>query len=237
MEQGGRYVEVSKLYKAYGEGDARVDVLDGIECSVDRGEMCVILGPSGSGKSTLLNLLGGLELADHGSICVGGQEVCSLKGRELVEYRRRELGFVFQFYNLLPDLTIRENVEVCAHLSRHALPVDDLLEQLGIAEQARKFPRQVSGGQQQRCAIARALSKKPGLLLCDEPTGALDYETSLEVLGVLEQVNRDFGCTMIIVTHNEAISRMAHRTMRLREGRIVSDEINQHRLSASELEW
>lgn len=237
---GTPYVEVARLYKSFGQGDARVDVLDGIGCTINRGEMCVILGPSGSGKSTFLNLLGGLETADHGSIRIGGAggvDVCGLKGHDLVEYRRRELGFVFQFYNLLPDLTIRENVEVCAHLAADPLPVDDLLARLGIADQARKFPRQVSGGQQQRCAIARALAKRPGLLLCDEPTGALDYETSLEVLGVLEQVNRELGCTMVVVTHNDAIAKMAHRVMRLREGKIVRDEVNEHPVAAADLAW
>ncbi len=230
-------MRVQSLCKSFGEGDAHVDVLRGIGTSIERGQICVLLGPSGSGKSTFLNLIGGLEDADHGSIVVNGTDVCGLRGRELVKYRRRELGFVFQFYNLLPDLTIRENVEVCAHLSPDPLDVDDLLEGLGIAQQARKFPRHVSGGQQQRCAIARALSKRPGLLLCDEPTGALDYETSLEVLGVLEQVNRDFGCTMVIVTHNDAIAKMSHRVLRLREGVLVQDDENEHRIPASELSW
>ena len=237
MSDERSYVSISRLFKSYGEGDAHITVLDGIDTEIKRGQMCVLLGPSGSGKSTFLNLLGGLETADHGSIRIGEVDICQLKGKELVEYRRRELGFVFQFYNLLPDLTIRENIEVCAHLSKNPLDVDDLMQRLGIFEQAKKFPRQVSGGQQQRCAIARALAKSPGLLLCDEPTGALDYETSLEVLGVLEQVNRDFGCTMVIVTHNDAIALMAHRVMRLREGELVQDLLNEKRTPASELEW
>lgn len=237
MNDSKAYVSVKNLYKSYGTGDAHIDVINDIDVDVERGQMCVLLGPSGSGKSTFLNLLGGLETADRGSILVNGSDICQLKGRGLVEYRRAELGFVFQFYNLLPDLTIRENVEVCAHLSKRSLDVDDLLEQLGIAEQAKKFPRQVSGGQQQRCAIARALAKRPGLLLCDEPTGALDYETSLDVLDVLEHVNEHFGCTMIIVTHNDAIARMSHRILRLREGALVQDDVNENRLHALELEW
>ncbi len=237
MDEANEYVRIAKLYKSYGEGQARVDVLDGIDTAFSSGEICVLLGPSGSGKSTFLNLLGGLEFADHGSILVGGTDICQLKGRQLIDYRRRELGFVFQFYNLLPDLTIRENIEVCAHLSKNPLDVDDLLVRLGIAEQAKKFPRQVSGGQQQRCAIARALVKRPGLLLCDEPTGALDYETSLEVLEVLEQVNREFGVTMVIVTHNDVIAQMSHRVLRLREGAIVQDDVNENRRSARSLEW
>ena len=237
MQSDESYVDIRKLYKSYGQGDVRVDVLNGIDVNVGRGEMCVLLGPSGSGKSTFLNLLGGLEEADHGSITVAGTDICALSSRSLIDYRRRELGFVFQFYNLLPDLTIRENVEVCAHLAQDPLDVDDLLYRLGILAQAKKFPRQVSGGQQQRCAIARALAKRPGLLLCDEPTGALDYETSLDVLGVLEQVNDEFGCTMVIVTHNDAIAQMAHRVLRLREGQIVKNEVNETRVHARDLVW
>ena len=237
MQSDESYVDIRKLYKSYGQGDVRVDVLNGIDVNVGRGEMCVLLGPSGSGKSTFLNLLGGLEEADHGSITVAGTDICALSSRSLIDYRRRELGFVFQFYNLLPDLTIRENVEVCAHLAQDPLDVDDLLDRLGILAQAKKFPRQVSGGQQQRCAIARALAKRPGLLLCDEPTGALDYETSLDVLGVLEQVNDEFGCTMVIVTHNDAIAQMAHRVLRLREGLLVKDQVNETRVHARDLVW
>ena len=231
------FVHITRLFKSYGTGDARIDVLDGIEVDLMRGEMCVLLGPSGSGKSTFLNLLGGLEAADHGSIVLNGTDVSRLQGKDLVEYRRRELGFVFQFYNLLPDLTIRENVEVCGHLSKNPLPVDELLDSLGILGQAKKFPRQVSGGQQQRCAIARALVKRPDLLLCDEPTGALDYETSLEVLDVLERVNDRFGCTRVIVTHNDAIAKMSHRVLRLHEGRISQNTVNDHRTLARDLVW
>ena len=237
MQSDESYVDIRKLYKSYGQGDVRVDVLNGIDVNVGRGEMCVLLGPSGSGKSTFLNLLGGLEEADHGSITVAGTDICALSSRSLIDYRRRELGFVFQFYNLLPDLTIRENVEVCAHLAQDPLDVDDLLDRLGILAQTKKFPRHVSGGQQQRCAIASALAKRPGLLLCDEPTGALDYETSLDVLGVLEQVNDEFGCTMVIVTHNDAIAQMAHRVLRLREGQIVKNEVNETRVHARDLVW
>lgn len=166
------YVQVKDLKKHYGDGDARLTVLDGIDASINRGEICVMLGPSGSGKSTFLNLIGGLEDADGGSIMVDSCDLTVLKPADLGEYRRRELGFVFQFYNLVPDLTIKENIEVTAHLSKNPLNVDDLLRSLGLYEHRNKFPRQVSGGQQQRCAIGRALVKNPGLLLCDEPTGA-----------------------------------------------------------------
>ena len=180
------YVQVNGLKKHYGDGDARLTVLDGIDTSINRGEICVMLGPSGSGKSTFLNLIGGLEDADGGSIMVDGCDLTVLKPADLGEYRRRELGFVFQFYNLVPDLTIKENIEVTAHLSKKPLNIDDLLRSLGLYEHRNKFPRQVSGGQQQRCAIGRALVKNPGLLLCDEPTGALDYKTSKEILQLME---------------------------------------------------
>lgn len=219
------YVQVSGLKKHYGDGDARLTVLDGIDTSINRGEICVMLGPSGSGKSTFLNLIGGLEDADGGSIMVDGCDLTVLKPADLGEYRRRELGFVFQFYNLVPDL------------SKNPLSVDDLLRSLGLYEHRNKFPRQVSGGQQQRCAIGRALVKNPGLLLCDEPTGALDYKTSKEILQLMEDVNRTYGCTIIIVTHNAAIARMANRVLRLRDGRIVEDELNESPVAAAELDW
>ena len=196
-----------------------------------------MLGPSGSGKSTFLNLIGGLEDADGGSVSVGGCELTALGPRELGEYRRRELGFVFQFYNLVPDLTIRENIEVTAHLSDSPLPLEDLLRSLGLWEHRDKFPRQVSGGQQQRCAIGRALVKNPGLILCDEPTGALDYKTSKEVLELMERVNREYGCTVVMVTHNAAIAGMADRVLRLRDGRLVEDQVNEAPLCAAELDW
>ena len=231
------YVCVRNLIKHYGDGEARLTVLDGVDASIGKGEICVMLGPSGSGKSTFLNLIGGLENADGGSISVDGCELTSLKPGEVGEYRRRELGFVFQFYNLVPDLTIKENIEVTAHLSKNPLPIDDLLRSLGLYEHRNKFPRQVSGGQQQRCAIGRALVKNPGLLLCDEPTGALDYKTSREILALMEQVNRDYGCTIVIVTHNAAIAQMAHRVLRLRDGHIAADEVNEHPLAAAELTW
>ena len=231
------YVRVEHLSKRYGDGEARITVLDDVNTTVMRGEICVMLGPSGSGKSTFLNLIGGLEDADGGSITVGDCELTALKPGEVGEYRRRELGFVFQFYNLVPDLTIKENIEVTAHLSNNPLPIDDLLRSLGLYEHRNKFPRQVSGGQQQRCAIGRALVKNPGLLLCDEPTGALDYKTSKEILALMEEVNRTYGCTVIIVTHNAAIAKMANRVLRLRDGHIVDDEVNEHPLSAAELTW
>ena len=237
MTENQPYLRIASLAKGFGQGAAHVQVLSDITCQVDRGEICVLFGPSGSGKSTFLNLVGGLERPDAGRIEVGGTDICSLSDRDLVEYRRRELGFIFQFYNLVPDLTIRENVEVCQHLSKDPLPVDDLLHSLGIWGQRGKFPNQVSGGQQQRCAIGRALVKNPGLLLCDEPTGALDYKTSKEILCLMEEVNRTFGCTMVIVTHNDAIRHMSHHVLRLRDGRLVEDARNDALVPAAELEW
>lgn len=237
MKGNTPYLVVNGLKKHYGNGEARVQVLDGITTTVNRGEICVMLGPSGSGKSTFLNLIGGLEDADGGTVSVGDCELTALSSKNLGEYRRRELGFVFQFYNLVPDLTIRENIEVTAHLSDSPLPLEDLLRSLGLWEHRDKFPRQVSGGQQQRCAIGRALVKNPGLILCDEPTGALDYKTSKEVLELMERVNREYGCTIVMVTHNVAIAGMADRVLRLRDGRLVEDQVNEAPLCAAELDW
>ena len=215
MAQQG-FLSIRDLTKSYGNGEARVQVLKGISTEINRGEICVLFGPSGSGKSTFLNMVGGLEPADSGSIRVGDVDITTLKDRELVEYRRRELGFIFQFYNLVPDLTIRENIEVCQYLSKDPLPIDDLIHSLGLWEHRGKFPNQVSGGQQQRCAIGRALVKNPSLLLCDEPTGALDYHTSKEILELMERVNQEYG---------------------LRDGELSEDVLNEHLLPARELTW
>ena len=234
---GEAFLQITNLKKSYGTGEARVQVLDGITTQVGQGEICVLLGPSGSGKSTFLNLVGGLELADSGSICVGGTELTSLSGTKLVDYRRRELGFIFQFYNLVPDLTVQENIEVTEHLSQNPLPMDELLHSLGLWEHRRKFPNQISGGQQQRCAIGRALIKNPRLLLCDEPTGALDYKTSKEILELMERVNQQYGCTMVIVTHNEAIRDMSHHILHLRDGHLVEDRMNDHVVHAADITW
>ncbi len=231
------YLSVNNLCKHYGEDEARVTVLNNLSVAINKGEICVLLGPSGSGKSTFLNLIGGLEPADGGTIEVNGLELTSLSAKQLGEYRRRELGFVFQFYNLVPDLTIRENIEVCQYLSKNPLPIDSLLKSLGLWDHRSKFPRQVSGGQQQRCAIGRALVKNPGLLLCDEPTGALDYQTSKEILELMESINREYGCTIVIVTHNDAIKNMAHRILRLRDGMFAEDELNPCPMRARDLSW
>lgn len=231
------FLRVEGLGKGYGEGDARVEVLRNIDVSLSKGEMSVLLGPSGSGKSTFLNIIGGLESADAGRIVIDGYELTKLSSKKVGEYRRNELGFVFQFYNLVPDLTIKENIEVCAHLGKNPLSTKDLLGSLGLWDHRNKLPRQVSGGQQQRCAIGRALVKNPRLLLCDEPTGALDYKTSKEILALIEQVNKEYGCTVVIVTHNDAIKNMATRILRLHDGCLIENSINSEPIPAEQLEW
>ena len=230
------YLEIENVRKSYGEGGGAAEVLRGVSFSVGRGEMSVIQGSSGSGKSTLLNCIGGLDTADSGSITVDGRELVGLSSEALAEYRRESLGFVFQFYNLIPNLTVTENVQVCAYLTAHPLETDELLRTLGLWEHRGKFPAQLSGGQQQRCAIARALVKNPKLLLCDEPTGALDSKTSREILILLEEVNRRYGTTMLIVTHNNAIRRMVHRVITIKDGQILEACCNETRTPAAELE-
>ncbi len=230
------YLEVKDLKKSYKSGEESVLILKGLSASVDKGKMCVIEGPSGSGKSTFLNCIGGLDAADSGSITVDGQEVVGLSAAKLSLYRRENLGFIFQFYNLVPNLTVRENIEVCRYLSPNPLDIDEMMESLGILAYKNKFPSQLSGGQQQRCAIARALVKNPKLLLCDEPTGALDSVTSRSILMLLEEVNRKYGTTMLIVTHNNAIRQMVHQVIEIRDGRITKNYENEVRKPASELE-
>lgn len=230
------YLEVTDLKKSYGSGESRVNVLNGITMGVERGQMCVIQGSSGSGKSTLLNCIGGLDEIDAGSVRVDGKEISGLKSVALADYRRENLGFVFQFYNLVPDLTVRENIQVCEYLTGQPLDLNELLETLGLFEQRNKFPSQLSGGQQQRCAIARALIKNPRLLLCDEPTGALDSKTSREILVLLEKINEKYGTTMLIVTHNNSIKNMVHKVVVVKDGLIKSDYENRQRTPAAELE-
>ena len=231
------FLKVQGVEKSYGLGDAALKVLCDISLSVEKGEFCVLLGPSGSGKSTFLNIVGGLETCEAGSIVINGQEITAMKDRELDEYRRRELGFIFQFYNLVPDLTIRENIEVTKHISKNPLDVDELLKSLGLWEHRLKSPNQVSGGQQQRCAIGRALVKNPNLLLCDEPTGALDYSTSKEILELLEKVNKTYDTTILVVTHNEAIGEMANRILRLHDGKLIENSVQKSPKPAAEITW
>ena len=212
-------------------------MLKGIDLGIEKGEFCVLLGPSGSGKSTLLNIIGGIDSADEGNICIGGERMADMSERKLTQYRRRHLGYIFQMYNLIPNLTVRENIEVGAYLGERPLDVDELLHTLGLFEHQRKLPNQLSGGQQQRTAIGRAIVKNPGILLCDEPTGALDYHTSKEILKLIETVNQKYGNTVIMVTHNDAIKDMADRVVRLRDGMILRDYRNEHKIPAEELDW
>ncbi len=230
------FLEVKGVKKSYGNGDSYIQVLRDISTGVEKGQMCAIQGSSGSGKSTLLNCIGGLDDMDAGSIKVDGQEIVSLKPAQLADYRRDNLGFIFQFYNLVPNLTVRENIQVCEYLARKPLDMDELLETLGLTKYQNKFPFQLSGGQQQRCAIARALIKNPKLLLCDEPTGALDSKTSRDILILLEQLNQKYGTTMLIVTHNNAIKNMVHKVLVVKDGQIKEEYMNEARVSAAELE-
>lgn len=230
------YLEIKGLKKKYGNRFNTVQVLNGIELSVQQGQMCVIQGTSGSGKSTLLNCIGGLETIDEGSIKVDGKELFGLSSSALSDYRRDYLGFIFQFYNLIPNLTIRENIKVCEYLTDSPLEMDALIKTLGLTEHQNKFPFQLSGGQQQRCAIARALIKNPKLLLCDEPTGALDSVTSREILVLLEKLNAEYGTTMLIVTHNNSIKDMVHQVVFVKDGFVTNQYENKIRIPAAELE-
>lgn len=231
------FLEVKNLTKSYGEGDNRIKVLEDVSLNISKGEICSLLGPSGSGKSTLLNLIGGLERADGGDIIIDGLTISKLKDKELGEYRRNDLGFIFQFYNLIPDLSVKENIEIGSAIVSDSMCLRELIAALGLEDQCDKLPNQLSGGQQQRCAIGRALIKKPALLICDEPTGALDYKTSKEILTLICDINKKYDTTIIIATHNEAISQIAHRTIRLRDGKIHENITNDHIIAASELTW
>lgn len=231
------FVEVKNLKKDYGFGENLVHVLKGLNFQLEKGEICTVLGPSGAGKSTLLNLIGGIDTLTSGEILIDGKKIELDDKDGLLDYRRNHLGFVFQFYNLIPDLTVKENIEVCEYLGSKSLNIDKLLSDLGLKEHQNKYPRQLSGGQQQRTSIGRALIKTPTLLLCDEPTGALDYDTSKEILELLERVNHEYNTTIVIVTHNEAISRMSDRVIHLKDGRITKDEMNKNKIPAKELAW
>ncbi len=228
---------IKGLKKSYGSGGNQNKVLKGLSCQIKRGTICTLLGPSGSGKSTLLNIIGGIETADSGQVQVGQFSLAKLSNRQLSKYRRQELGFIFQFYNLVPNLTVAENIEVGAYLSKNPLNLSQLIEDLGMTEHQRKFPNQLSGGQQQRTAIGRALVKQPTVLLCDEPTGALDYQTGKDVLGLLQKLNQDYGTTIVIATHNTAIAKMSHQILKLHDGVIVEDKQNKQVLSADKLDW
>ena len=231
------FLEIKNIKKHFGEGESRVEVLKGIDIEIEKGEFCVLLGPSGSGKSTLLNIIGGIDAADEGYISLNGEKTADMNEKALTLYRRKHLGYIFQMYNLIPNLNIKENIEVGAYLSDNPLDVDDLLKTLGLYENRHKLPNQLSGGQQQRTAIGRAIVKNPDILLCDEPTGALDYNTSKEILQLIEDVNKKYGNTIIMVTHNDAIKQMADRVVKLRDGMIRKNYLNETKLTAEELDW
>lgn len=231
------FLEIKNIKKHFGEGESRVEVLKGIDIEIEKGEFCVLLGPSGSGKSTLLNIIGGIDAADEGYISINGEKTADMNEKALTLYRRKHLGYIFQMYNLIPNLNIKENIEVGAYLSDNPLDVDDLLKTLGLYEHRHKLPNQLSGGQQQRTAIGRAIVKNPDILLCDEPTGALDYNTSKEILQLIEDINKKYGNTIIMVTHNDAIKQMADRVVKLRDGMIRKNYLNETKLTAAELDW
>lgn len=236
-EEEKKFLEIVDLKKGFGSGETRQEVLRGMNFSVAKGEFCVLLGPSGSGKSTLLNIIGGIDSADSGYISIGGDKLEEMSEKKLTQYRRKHLGYVFQMYNLIGNLNVKENIEVGAYLSEHALDIDELLHTLGLYEHRYKLPNQLSGGQQQRVSIGRAIVKNPDILLCDEPTGALDYHTSKEILKLIEDVNIKYGNTVIMVTHNEAIRYMADHVIKLRDGEVRHNEINTDKVSAADLEW
>ncbi|MCR5816046.1 MAG: ABC transporter ATP-binding protein [Ruminococcus sp.] len=231
------FLEINDIKKSFGEGESRVEVLKGINAEIEKGEFCVLLGPSGSGKSTLLNIIGGIDSSDEGYISINGEKTKDMNEKALTLYRRKHLGYIFQMYNLIPNLNIKENIEVGAYLSDNPLDVDELLKALGLYEHRHKLPNQLSGGQQQRTAIGRAVIKNPDILLCDEPTGALDFKTSKEILGVISDLNQKYGSTVIMVTHNDAIKNMADRVIKLRDGVIRKNYTNETKLTAEELDW
>ncbi|MCU6752641.1 ABC transporter ATP-binding protein [Bovifimicola ammoniilytica] len=231
------FLEIKDLKKSFGTDSNKTEVLKGINFEVNKGEFCVLLGPSGSGKSTLLNIIGGIDGADSGYISIDGEKIKDMDEKTLTKYRRKHLGYIFQMYNLIPNLNVKENIEVGAYLSDNPLDIDDLLKTLGLYEHRHKLHNQLSGGQQQRTSIGRAIVKNPDILLCDEPTGALDYNTSKEILKLIEEVSHKYGTTVIMVTHNDAIKNMADRVVKLRDGQIRKSYINEEKISASELDW
>ena len=231
------FLEIKNLEKSFDVGRNKIKVIKDVSFDVEKGKMCVMLGPSGSGKSTLLNIIGGIDSADNGYVSIDGEKTKDMNEKQLTEYRRKHLGYVFQMYNLIANLNVKENIEVGAYLSDDSLDIDDLLHTLGLYEHRYKLPNQLSGGQQQRVSIGRAIVKNPDILLCDEPTGALDYNTSKEILKLIEDVNKKYGNTVIMVTHNEAIRHMADHVIKLRDGSVRHNDINEQKISAMDLEW
>ena len=230
-------IKIENLYKSYGQGQAKVEVLKNIDLGIEKGKIICILGPSGSGKSTLLNIIGGIESIDSGEVHVLGEDLAKMGKKALENYRREKLGFVFQFYNLISDLNVFENIEVGKFLAKNPLDINKLVEDLGIKDQVNKFPNEISGGQAQRTSIARALIKRPEILICDEPTGALDYESAKEVLDLLEKMNQDYGSTILIASHNIQISKMCDYILNLHDGKVKSYIKNERKILAKEVTW
>ena len=231
------YITFDKVCKFYGNGDQQIAALNEMSFGINKGEFCVIVGPSGAGKTTLLNILGGMDTADTGSVMLDGKHIESLSEHDLTSYRRYDVGFVFQFYNLVQNLTAKENVELASEICPDPMDPEEILREVGLGERMDNFPAQLSGGEQQRVSIARAIAKNPKILLCDEPTGALDYNTSKEILKLIEDVNQKYGNTIIMVTHNEAIRYMADHVIKLRDGVVRHNNINENKISATELDW
>lgn len=231
------FIELSSVYKKYNMGEVTIPALDGVSFSVEEGELCMIVGPSGAGKTTVLNILGGIDGCDDGKVRIGGEMISSFSKRQLSVYRRQDVGFVFQFYNLVPNLTALENVELATGLSKKSANARRMLERVGLEDRLNNFPSQLSGGEQQRVSIARALAKNPKILLCDEPTGALDYNTGKQVLELLQKTSTESGMTVIIITHNTSLTPMANRVITMRNGKIHRIAINDRPLNVSRLEW
>lgn len=231
------FVVFDNVCKYYQMGDTRIAASDHVSFSIEKGEFCVILGPSGAGKTTVLNMLGGMDTCDEGTILLDGERVSSFSQKRLTTYRRYDVGFVFQFYNLVQNLTARENVELAAEICRDPLNADTVLEEVGLSERRNNFPAQLSGGEQQRVSIARAIAKNPKILLCDEPTGALDYKTGKQVLALLQDTCRQKGRTVIVITHNSALAAMADRVIRINSGRVIEETINLHPTPVERIEW
>ena len=231
------YVEFKNVCKIYQVGEVSTKALDKVSFEIEEGELVTIVGPSGSGKSTCLNIFGGMDLANSGTVITNGMEISKFSDKELISYRKNNIGFVFQFYNLIQNLTVLENLELAASRTKKKMDLDKLLDQVGLLDKKNNFPSQLSGGEQQRVSIARALAKAPTLLLCDEPTGALDYESSKQVLKLIEKTNKTYGVTTIIITHNEAITPFSDKVIKFKSGRVVSIEKNKKRKSIDDLEW